>query len=190
LGNDATSVFWSVALDADLLRFGGGGGASTESLSGFRPLLFKSHMTRPKIRIMKLTTPKPIPIADAVLICVVGARLESPGEPKGAASRNCALLAQSPPVEHVTLGETEAVVVLVTSSSASCGVALGVGLPVSRTIELVWARNVDSGASFDLVVVLVLIADCRLDVVEVGRSVCRVLVWVEDIIIKGINMLI
>jgi hypothetical protein len=138
-----------------------------------------------------LTTPKPIPIADAVLICVVGARLESPGEPKGAASRNRALLAQSLSVEHVALGGTEAVVVFVTLSSASCGVALGVGFSVSSWIELTcWARNVDSGASLDLVLVLILVADSRLEMVEVGRSVGRVLVWVEDIIIKGINMLV
>jgi hypothetical protein len=115
-----------VALDADLVRLTVG--ASTESRSGFCPLLLESHMRKPKISIMKLRSPRPMPIAAPVLMCVTGARLEPP---KGSASKTRAPFAQSLPGVQVLPDEKEVVVVLVAPSSKLCEVALGMGVSVS-----------------------------------------------------------
>jgi hypothetical protein len=88
-------------------------------------------MRKPKISIMKLRSPRPMPIADPVLMCVTGARLEPPPEPKGSASNIRAPLAQSLPREQVLLDVDEDVVVLVALSSKFCEVALGMRLSMS-----------------------------------------------------------
>jgi hypothetical protein len=166
-------------------------GASTESLSGFRPLLLESHIRRPKISIMKLRRPKPMPIAAPVLMCVVGARLELSPEPNGSAFKTRAPPAQSLPEGQVALDVNEGVVVLATSTSKCSEVALGIGLSVSSSIELTsWARVVDFGVSWDIVVAVGRVEDSRLDVLDIGRCVRRGLAAVEDIIIKVINMLV
>jgi hypothetical protein len=89
---------------------------------------------------------------------------------------------------QVALDIIEDVVAIAVSSGESCDVVLGVGILVSSWIELICCESVvDSGVSSDVVDVAVLevTADSRLEVVEVGCSVRRILVVVVDIMIKG-----
>ena len=111
-GTDATSVLWSVELDADLFRLDG---ASMVSLVGLLPLRLQYHIPRPINSMMKPTTPALTPIAAGVLIFVVGSRLESPPGPNGAACARPAhmppehvvSLSQSPPTEQVAPGTSD-----------------------------------------------------------------------------------
>jgi hypothetical protein len=154
-------------------------------------------MRKPRISVMKLRSPTPMPIADPVLMCRTGARLEPPPEPKGSASKTRAPFPQSLPREQVLLDEKEDVVVLVASSRKFCEVALGTRLSVSSWMELAcWTRAVDSEVSLEDVedvedvVGVGRVADARLESVEVGCCVRRGLASVEDITIKMINMLV
>jgi hypothetical protein len=139
-GKEATSVFWSVALDADLLRFGAG--ASIDSETDFRPLLLQIQIMRPNNNRIDATTPRPTPTAASVLICDVGPRVEpSPnGAPSNAASHapleHILLPAHCLSGEQVVVGWAEDAVKTATSSGGSCAVALGVGVEVSSCIEL------------------------------------------------------
>jgi hypothetical protein len=92
----------------------------------------------------------------------------------------------------VALYTMEDVVAVAASSVEACEVVLGVGVFVSSWIEFVCRESVvDSGVSSDVVVVLEVEVDSRLEVVDVGRSVRRMLVvMVVDIMIKRTCMAI
>jgi hypothetical protein len=170
------------------------GGASIDPLGAFHALLLHSHIPRPKSSIMKLTTPKPTPIAAPVLND--DAWLELPAGPKGAASITLAhvplehilSLAQSPSEAQVALAESAVVIALAASSDVSA-VGLGVGALVSSCIRLnCCSRVVDFGVCLDEEAVvadcrLEVVADSRFDVADVIVGSCRRLLDVVDIII-------